>query len=462
MIANISKEFLGADLGDARRDARVVKIAEAIAARPAESLPKALVTEAALEASYRLLENEDVGARALIAPHIRATLERCRTQTRVYAVSDTTEFTFSGDERREGLGALANNRQGFMAHFAIAVGGDGARRPLGLLGWNTWVRADESREKTTTKQQRRKDPSRESKKWRDVAQSAQAELHAHPCVIHVMDREADIYDLLSWLREEMMRFVIRVKSDRKLAKDEKMDSLFAGLSQSEEIFQQEVPVGARAFGNKHPHRTGRNATLRFASSTLTVQRPKTAKVGSPKTLTLNFVHITEPNPPAGEVAIDWKLMTSEPVATAHEVASVVEAYRARWTVEEFFKAIKTGCAYEQSQLESKHTLTNYLAILLPIAWQLLLIRNHGRDEPSRPAREILTLLEIRVLIAMCPDRLPPEPTIAQAMQGIARLGGHIKNNGPAGWQVLGRGYEDLCRFVQAWQAAKLAPTCDQS
>jgi hypothetical protein len=45
-------------------------------------------------------------------------------------------------------------------------------------------------------------------------------------------------------------------------------------------------------------------------------------------------------------------VTTEPIATEQQVAAVVDAYRQRWLIEEFFKALKTGCQYQQLQLES--------------------------------------------------------------------------------------------------------------
>jgi hypothetical protein len=60
----------------------------------------------------------------------------------------------------------------------------------------------------------------------------------------------------------------------------------------------------------------------------------------------------------------------------------VDVGQARWTVEEFFKALKTGCSFEKRQLESLHTLENALALfIIPMAWGLLLRKkaiNHER------------------------------------------------------------------------------------
>lgn len=64
---------------------------------------------------------------------------------------------------------------------------------------------------------------------------------------------------------------------------------------------------------------------------------------------------------------------------------VVDIYRMRWLIEEYFKALKTGCAIEKRQLESKHALVNALAVLIPIAWRLLRLRALARENASAPA-----------------------------------------------------------------------------
>jgi hypothetical protein len=42
------------------------------------------------------------------------------------------------------------------------------------------------------------------------------------------------------------------------------------------------------------------------------------------------------------------------------------------------------------------------------------------------------------------------------MYAIAAMGGHIKNNGPPGWQVLARGYLDLIRYAEVLQTLQNA------
>jgi hypothetical protein len=73
--------------------------------------------------------------------------------------------------------------------------------------------------------------------------------------------------------------------------------------------------------------------------------------------------------------VEWKLLTNLPIDTPEQVAAIVDAYRARWVIEEFFKALKTGCAYEKRQLETFRALMNALAIFSVIAWRLLVLRH---------------------------------------------------------------------------------------
>ena len=101
-----------------------------------------------------------------------------------------------------------------------------------------------------------------------------------------------------------------------------------------------------------------------------------------------------------------------------------------YLIEEFFKCLKTGCAYEKRHLESLDTLLVALALLAPIAWQLLLLRHLARTLHDAPARVVLTGRQLQVLRATPGGtRLPPQPTTRDGLLAVARLGGHLRQNG---------------------------------
>ena len=195
-----------------------------------------------------------------------------------------------------------------------------------------------------------------------------------------------------------------------------------------------------------------------------MQKPKAAYDPElPASITINVVRVWEPEPMSGEPPVEWRLFTSEAVDTQEQVEQIIDGYRARWVIEEYFKALKTGCSFEQSQLESLASLKNLLGIYIPVAWQLLVLRSAARDEPHRPATDALSPRQLTVLRMIVRGKpLPSEPTIGEVATAIADLGGHVRSNGPPGWQVLGRGFEDL-RKAEHLYTQMIPSTCsDQS
>ncbi len=47
------------------------------------------------------------------------------------------------------------------------------------------------------------------------------------------------------------------------------------------------------------------------------------------------------------------LMTTLPIETVEDVLRVVDYYVARWTIEVWFRTLKTGCLVEKLQLETR-------------------------------------------------------------------------------------------------------------
>jgi hypothetical protein len=445
-----------AELGDKRLTSRLVRLVERLARAPDQSFPKAAGSDAALEATYRFLGNEAVTPEAILAPHVAATRARCLGAEAVFVAHDSTEFRFSTE--REGLGRLATeSSHGFLGHFALAVAAVN-RAPLGVLGMETVFRQRGSRNPRDSVS--RPAEERESRRWLDLVRRADEALDGIEKV-HVMDREADA------LLAEEHRFIVRLRFDRAVEATVGRGRISDVIRGRRTLLTREVSLSARvprrgdplSRAKKHPYRRMRQATLRVSASAVTVRRPDHFGAGLPEVLRLNVVRVQEMRPPVGVEPVEWRLVTSEPIDTAEDVAVVVDGYRARWVIEEYFRALKQGCAYEKRQLESKHALLNALAVFTPVAWQLLALRQLSRDVENLPADRVLSPLKITLLQRHPDTALGTRPTIREAMFAIAKLGGHIRNNGEPGWIVLGRGYEDLLLLERG---AALALGCDQS
>jgi hypothetical protein len=448
----VASETTGMDLQDRRLDARARTILMAAASAPGCSFPEMCASDSALEATYRFLGNERVTSAAILDPHFRATAKRVLEAKRVVIAHDSTEFSF-GSVPRGDLGHVGRGKSyGFNVHVGLAVTRDETRLPLGVVAVNPYNRTFGSPRLPNSRNKGK--ASNITHRWSAQVRQVRARLGEDCDIVHVMDREADDYASLAAMVEDDERFVVRQQSDRRLKRSSGEVKTRSVVGETPLIATREVMLSARRKPTKkaytkqrHPLRKRRLAVLEIRVARITVQRTLNAGRGVPDELTLNLVEIVEKTPPPGVEPVEWWLWTNEPVDTEDQILGVVDAYCARWTIEEFFKALKTGCRYEQRQLESRHALENALAIFTPIAWRLLLLRTLARQAPELSDATALTPLQLLALRGYMKKKLnvelPAKLTAQETMLAVAKLGGHITNNGDPGWLVLGRGLDRL-------------------
>lgn len=461
-----------ADLGDVRLNQRLMKIVAAMAARPDASLPEQAGSESAREATYEFHRNPRVRFDNVLAPHAARSVERVVEAGTALVVHDTTEFHFRGEVHRDGLGRLGRGSgEGFFCHLALGVAPGGTRRPLGVLGVETYVRGAERKPKG---KQAKRLPDREALRWGRLIDEVEQRVGDRARLIHVLDSEGDIYEVLVALQAKKRGFVIRAGRDRALKPEQAGERayLYSQVALQTPLAQTFASLSARRrrpekqdskrSGRRNQAREARDAVLDIRAMHACIKIPVQARrQGLPTSVEVNVVSVIERNPPPGAEPVNWTLLTSEPIDSKAAVLRIVEAYRSRWLIEEFFKAIKTGCSYEKSQLETYHRLLVHLAMTLPVAYDLLLARYLSRAEPSTPATAVFRSTLLDVLRYETDGKLPDNPTIEEALAAVARLGGHIKSNGPPGWIVLGRGYEDALLMERGWRAARGMQRCDQ-
>ena len=422
-------------------------------------------SEGELEAVYRFFANDEVEWQSVLAPHRHRTVERCRAGSEVLVVHDTTQFRFETDEDARELGLLTGSARGFYGHFSLALGDENSRSMLGVLGFEPLIREDfaaslkeHSRSEQTRIHSRRPHDEKERERWYRGVEEAEAAVGEGCSLIHVMDREADAYMLWSRLVEGHRRFVIRATTGphRRNKPSRRIERALRGVEGQllREIPLKRRPEQLKASNHKRPARAARLAALHFRAAQATFERTAVAR-GAPETTTLNVIDVYEPSPPEGQEPIQWNLVTTEPIDSVKQVARVVDIYRARWTIEEYFKALKTGCAYEARQLETLDGLLKALALFIPLAWRMLLLRSAARDTPDAPVGDLLDEDELRLLKKLSVRvKLPDKPTLEQALYAIAGLGGHLKRNGPPGWQSLIAGYRELRTAMIGYLAAR--------
>jgi hypothetical protein len=444
------------ELGDPRLDQRGKSIASRVAQSPQLSFPNLFPSESELEAFYRFLRNEKVSRQKLLEPHVQNTVERIRRlDTAVLCLHDTTTFTFEG---RGGLGLIEGGVRGFLAHCSLAVTAEGT--PLGALNVHSWQR-DASKpsptklRKSGVSQEAVVDMPSEMDRWGESVEKVEKCLAQPGVLIHVADSEGDDYRLLALLGDRNYRYVVRGCYDRRII-DREHTHLRARLVVEPPAGSRSVDVAARGpsktgKSRRHPLRPARSAEVEIRAASLTLKRPDKLPASVPAEVALNVVYVLEVGAPEGQPPIEWVLLTSESIQTREAILAVIDTYRRRWMIEEFFKALKTGCAYELRQLETLHTLDNALAIFVPVAWQLLCLRALERKDDRTAVESCFSADQVAILREKSST---PVTTVVDALAVVARLGGHIKNNGRPGWLVLWRGFHDLLLLAQGFALAR--------
>jgi hypothetical protein len=471
--AQVAKEA-ACSLGDDRLERRMVHIVSTMCTKPAASLPQLFPKDADSEAVYRLLRNERLSLGKVLRGHVAHTVSRARSLGSACVIHDTTEFSFPRKKRlRPGLQPHSAQRQGFFGHVSLCVSADGARAPLGCLRLVPFVRPERLRRAADRKDWQRQMGAdfSEAGRWLKGIRQSERLLGEKTSAIHLIDREGDAYPLLAKLLAASSRFVVRLSQNRTLVSPDlgrMLDFLSAQpvlgparlIALSERCCDERRPADKKA----HPDRRARSAQLVIRSAKVTVCRPaaRARDVQCPPTLTVHLVQVCEVDAPAGQTPVRWTLATSEPIDTPEACWRIVDLYRTRWLVEEFFKALKTGCAYESRQLDSQKTLLVLLGLCIPVAWTLLLMRYLEREAPDAPAEAVLPKALLGFLKRVWPrGSVPEQPTVREALLAIAALGGHLRHNGPPGWLVLHRGYQTLVTMYQGFRLASPEDRYDQ-
>lgn len=436
--------FGQARLGDQRRTRRAVKVACGMVRDPTASLPKQQQSWKAVKALYRLLDEEDVTFEALMHSHWHQTRVRLQAEALVLLVQDTTTLDLSDHSQMTGLGPIDNaNGQGLLLQTVLAVVPQ-THAVVGCLAQHPFVRIPAP--PNEQRYQRRHRGQRETDIWmRLVEQVGQP---AGPgLLVHVGDRAADMLPFFRSCLSTQTHFVVRAAQNRRVQAEEKaighlLDQVRAWPSHDQRLFEVPASHGRHA----------RQTTLHISFGPVTLLPPWNDPRGSTEPLPVWMVRVWETEPPAGEEALEWILITSLETETGAQAWQRVEWYRCRWIVEEYHQCLKTGCRIEERYVQTAERLIRLLGLLSPVAVRLLQLRDLARLAPESLAVESLEPTAIALIATSL--SLPPERlTVAAFWQEVARLGGYLgrRRDGPPGWKTVWKGWLHLQTMVEGVQ-----------
>jgi hypothetical protein len=368
-------------------------------------------------------------------------------------LEDASDLDFSRHRRTQDLGVIGDGQgRGFSRHSARAVrveAGTAAERPegqgVGLLAQQ--CRRPVPAPPAESRRERLSRP-RQSDGWAEVFRRVGPPPPGCRW-IYVADRESDFYEPIQRCQAQAVDFIIRAYQDRRLAEAD--DRLHTALASAPVLGTS--PVALRSRGGE-PARTARVALRAVPVDLAGPWRPGGTQ---PPLRGVWAVEVQEVGAPA-EVAepLHWILLTSLPCLSLAEARRSVGRYAARWWVEEYHKALKSGAGVEHSQLARGGRLEPLIAVLAVVAVRLLSTKLLARSRPNGTEAlagfgpEALALLEWKF------GRPTAGWTNRTVLVATARLGGFVARQGDGlpGWQTIWRGWQRLWWMCEGLAALK--------
>jgi Transposase DNA-binding len=443
-------------LGDRRLTDRAVYTADRIMQHPGGTLPDKLNDNASLLGMYDLVNNKKVTHGNLMAAHFARTRGKMNeARGTVLVLHDTTEVDFSGLDSVKGRGPIGNGGcQGFLVHNSLAYDYDAAE-VIGLANQTLHVRR--AVPQTETSKQKREHPRRESRLWKKgwAGMGPAAEGTTR---VNVADRGADIFEFIDAVQLAGDHYCIRSKSNRIIKLD---DGRGGSVKSRLHDWARRLPtLGIREVQVRSNHmQMARQTGVRVAVARVAVPAPAHARgEHSRQTLTVWVIHVLELKPPRGCPPLEWVLLTNVPTEGLEQAGVRLDWYACRPVIEEYHKAMKTGCGVEEQQFTTLKALQVTVGLLSVVAVQLLSLRDLSRrdDAKTRSASEVIDQSYVDLLCLWRFKKLLPKISVHDFCRALGKLGGHLnrKHDGDAGWLVLWRGWTKLQLLVEGAQAAE--------
>lgn len=449
------------DLGDKRRTKRMIQVAEEFANNPSASLPSQLEKWGDLKAAYRLFDCKSVTFEAVARPHWELTRQSAVGRTLV--IGDTTELDFGRFRDIEGVGPTGNGSgNGFLLHNALMVDAD-SEEVLGVAGQTIHYRKPKRKSaKRLTAPQRLKKKNRESEIWGKVIDDI-GPASEEASYVHVFDRGADNFEVYCHLLQQRCDWVVRGSHLHRC--------ILAGESQ-ESMPLKEYLTTLKRLGSytlslrSRPGQAAREAELEVRVGKIKVPRPKHVSPWVRKRkqdpITMHVIEVVEVNPPKDVTPIHWVLLTSLPITSFDDAWTVIRYYELRWLIEEYHKALKTGCSTETRQLKTAGRLEAFVGLTSVVAIRLLKLKSIARTKPDTPAQRVVPDVWLKML-KLARKKMAPvhDLTVGQFYREVAKLGGFLgrTGDGEPGWITIWRGWGKLNMYVTVASKIKSKPTC---
>jgi hypothetical protein len=290
-----------------------------------------------------MVGNEKFDRNEILKAHREGTVKRMADEPVILAARDTTGVNYDGRRNMEGSGYISDKTMGVNIHSCLAVAPDGL--VLGALDQTGYNREEPGNEALTREQQKNRPiEEKESNRRLETMERASESIPSETKVIHVCDREGDMYEVFIKAIMNGWFFLIRVIQNRLTVESGKI---------LDNIRKTAVKgcVTARIPRDSRRNIKGRDAVLMVRFALFGIKKPQILNKNKepPQSIQANVIYVKEERPPKGLEPIEWFLMTNDEVNTLEQAFEKVRYYVQRWKIERFHYVLKSGCAIEKIQ-----------------------------------------------------------------------------------------------------------------
>lgn len=459
-LINLSLDYNG-KFGDKRLDKRAGIISSTLLQSKASSIRSSTGDEASQKATYRFLNNEKVEEKILIDA-LKQKSGHLSAGRHVLVLQDTTCIDLSSHRGRlqegTGIGPVGNhhdNALGFYLHGALVL--DAVKLTmLGFSSYHQWERATDSGNKNKGEYKKKPIEQKEAFKWLRGCTESKEVLSSAQSITFIEDREGDIYDQFALIPDERTHLIIRSRDNRTLQDDNKLYDVLAT-----------APVAGRfdlvIDGDKRKKNKKRTAIIEVRHTAVEIRRLHWGKKHLPEKVKLFAVQAKEIGSQVDKPII-WRLLTTHIVEDFTTAMWVIQCYKSRWYIEQFFRLMKRkGFRIEDSELETGWAIRKLSVLLAGVILKIMQMLLSYDDDEGQPIEEVYDEKERQCMEDLLKQlqtekikNMYNKNSLTWGTWIIARLGGWkgTAKERPPGVVCLKNGLDKFNLIFHGWKLAK--------
>jgi len=368
----------------------------------------------------------------------------------VLCLHDSTEYLFTAHRKsKDGkvTGPGTNSKSSVMLFHGSMVVDLHSFIPLGISCAYPWARSKDALNRHQRNYKKLPIEEKESYRWINNVEESETVLSKAKSVLHVGDRELDIWDFFVRSTKQQYDFLVRANHNRRLVNSK--------LCLKDWIKNQPIQGSIQIqFGaNSKRARINKciNASVKFGNVKLKQASSCSYKMPF---IEVWIIEVCQTISCDDDKQIHWYLITNRKVEDIATAKQMINAYKMRWQIEEWFGITKQkGFNFEKSQLSQSEGLLKLLVIILWVSMrhlQLIKQRENQTDKAdlyfNKNEIEILKKLELKLDGKTKRQQNPyVRDSLAWAIYILAKLGGWLGQ--PAGYKpgikTLKRGEDKL-------------------